>query len=365
MKLEIKMPFYATASLVSIGLFTFIGLLFFSQKIIVPILYATIVAIVLGPVIRFFVRKGMNRVLAITLTLFAVIIITISCAALLSSQMLQFAKSFPKLIEKLHLMIDESSVWVSSHFHISPYNINAWLVKKNDEIANGASTAIAQTIINTGSLLVAVVLCFVYVFMILYYQPLLLEFLQIVFKSNKQTDINEILTETRNIIRGYLTGLLLEAAIVAALNSTVLLVLGIEYAILLGVVSAILNMIPFLGGILAVSLPMLIAITTKSASYSLLVLVGYLIIQFIDNHFIIPKVVASRVKLNALVSVAVVLIGGAIWGIAGMFLSIPLTAIVKLIFDRVDVLKPWGYLLGDTMPPVVNLKYNLWKKKLH
>ena len=74
--------------------------------------------------------------------------------------------------------------------------------------------------------------------------------------------------------------------------------------------------------------------------------------QFIDNNFIVPKVVASKVKVNALISIIIVLAGGALWGVAGMFLSLPLTAIVKVIFDRVENLKPWGFLIGDTMPAI-------------
>jgi predicted PurR-regulated permease PerM len=79
-----------------------------------------------------------------------------------------------------------------------------------------------------------------------------------------------------------------------------------------------------------------------------------MIIQIVDNNYIIPRLVASRVKINALVSIVVVLIGGAMWGIAGMFLSIPLTAIVKVIFDRITHLKPFGYLLGDDLPEMAN-----------
>jgi predicted PurR-regulated permease PerM len=125
-----------------------------------------------------------------------------------------------------------------------------------------------------------------------------------------------------------------------------LLVIGIDYAILLGVLGAFLNVIPYVGGITSISLPIIIAATTKSPMHAMMVLFFYLLIQFADNHYIIPKVVASKVKLNALASVIVVLVGGALWGIPGMFLSIPLTAIIKVVFDHVEVLKPWGYLLG-------------------
>jgi len=82
----------------------------------------------------------------------------------------------------------------------------------------------------------------------------------------------------------------------------------------------------------------------------ILVFIIYLVIQFVDNHFIVPKIVASRVQINALVSIIVVLVGGAIWGVPGMFLSIPLTAIAKVICDHIEPLKPWGFLLGNIVP---------------
>ena len=121
--------------------------------------------------------------------------------------------------------------------------------------------------------------------------------------------------------------------------------------ILLGVLGAILNMLPFIGGILAVILPILIATVTKDGFHTqLLVIIAYIVIQFTDNHFLVPYIVSSKVKINALISIIVVLLGGAVWGISGMFLSIPFIGVLKIIFDRIPELKPWGKLLGDDIP---------------
>jgi len=141
---------------------------------------------------------------------------------------------------------------------------------------------------------------------------------------------------------------LVEGGIVALLQTVALLIIGVDYALLLGVVCAIINVIPYFGGFVAVTLPMLIAFVTHSLSSALLVMASFLFIQLLDNNYLIPKVVASKVKINALVSVIVVLAGGALWGIAGMFLSIPLTAIIKVVFDHIEPLQPWGFLLGNS-----------------
>jgi predicted PurR-regulated permease PerM len=108
---------------------------------------------------------------------------------------------------------------------------------------------------------------------------------------------------------------------------------------------------------------MMIALVTKdSAWYAFYVMAVYYLVQLIDNNYIVPKIVASKVRINALVSILVVLAGGALWGVSGMFLSIPLIAIIKVICDHIDSLHPIGYLLGDTMPENIILKIKLLKK---
>jgi predicted PurR-regulated permease PerM len=137
---------------------------------------------------------------------------------------------------------------------------------------------------------------------------------------------------------------------VATLNSVALLLLGIEYAILLGIIGAFVNVIPYIGGIVGVALFGVVAIVTKSPVYIIYIIIIYSVIQFIDNHYIVPKIVASKVKINALFAIVVVIAGNAIWGIPGMFLSIPLLAIVKLICDNIEPLKPWGFTVTPCHP---------------
>ena len=145
-----------------------------------------------------------------------------------------------------------------------------------------------------------------------------------------------------------MVGLLLEMAIVTILNTTGFLIIGIQYAVFLAVLAAVLNLIPYIGMLVASVICMAVTLTT-SDNVADIIWVGVILIavQFIDNNFIMPYVVSSKVRINALVTIIGVLIGGALAGIPGMFLSIPGIAILKAIFDRVDGLNPWGDLLGD------------------
>lgn len=358
-----KVPFYARASVILVGFFVFITMLYLLQDIIVPIIYSIMIAILLIPMVDFFVRKKMNRVLAITSSLILVGFVGLIALVILSSQLSSFTESFPKLVDRFYEILDQTVLWFSSQFNVSTKKLNLFITDFKTEMVNNSRTFIGNTINTVGNTVIVMVLIPVYVFMILFYQPLLLDFIRKVFGKNNQVEVNLVLASTKNLTQKYLIGLLIEFALVALLNSIGLLILGIKYAVVLGIIGAILNIIPYLGGIVAVALPMMVALVTKdSAWYAVYIMIAYYLIQLFDNNFIIPKIVASKVKINALVSIIVVFLFGALWGISGMFLSIPLTAIIKVIFDNIDSLKPWGFLLGDTMPPIEIFKIKFKKK---
>ncbi|MGB4969258.1 MAG: AI-2E family transporter [Saprospiraceae bacterium] len=364
MNTTLKFPFYAKFAFIVIGLTAVVCTMYFGQHIIVPLIYATIIAILLNPLVNLLVRKNINRVVAISFVVFLAILVVLSIVYLISAQITLFNDSYPLLKERFNEIWLRSMHWISVHFNIKPASINKWIKNSQEEAVNNLGGAIGQTIFMINSVLVIVVLLPVYLFMILFYKNLLLEFVRQLFNAEHHEAVFDVLTNSKKIIQVYLIGLLFEAAIIATLNSLGLFLLGIEYAIILGITGALLNVIPYIGGVVAIALPMIIAFVTKdSYSYSILVLIIYVIIQFVDNHFIIPHIVAAKVKLNALVSVIVVLIGGALWGIPGMFLSIPLTAIVKVIFDNVGPFKPWGFLLGNVVP-TSKMKLSYIKKRV-
>jgi predicted PurR-regulated permease PerM len=294
-------------------------------------------------------RKKINKLVAISFAVLLAISFAVSMLYILSTQLSMFSETYPQLKQKFAETSNEFVHWVSKEFNIRVSRINAWTKETQSEAID--DFAIGDTLAEAGEIIMIALLLPVYLFMILYYKPLLLEFIRRLFKLEYQNTVTSILESSKNIIQTYLVGLFFELIIVAILNSAGLLLLGIQYAIILGIIGAILNLIPYIGGIIAIALPMIIAFVTKDSLTSpILVFFVYLFIQFIDNNFIVPKIVAARVQINALVSVIAVLIGGALWGISGMFLSIPVTAILKVIFDQIEPLKPWGFLLGDIVP---------------
>ncbi|MEO6168555.1 MAG: AI-2E family transporter [Chitinophagales bacterium] len=363
MKDKIILPFYAKITTILFGLVVFTFILYVGRDILVPLIYATIFAILLNPLVNFLDSKGVNRILAIFISL----LFGMLCAGLVmyfvSSQISRFSSEFPQLKEKFNIFFSEIIRWVSGTFNISKSTIDQWVTDTRTGIVENSQAVLGKTLLTLSGILVLVFLLPVYIFMILFYKTLVLQFIHKIFDRTHHDKVADVLMESKGLIQNYLIGLLIESAIVAALNSTALIILGIKYAILIGIISALLNIIPYIGGLISISLAMIMALITKSPSYVLFVFLAYIIIQFLDNNFLVPKIVASKVKINALVSIVVVLIGNAIWGIPGMFLSIPLTAIIKVIFDRIEPLKPWGFLLGDNMPAPGQMIFNFKRKQ--
>jgi AI-2 transport protein TqsA len=353
----LKFPLFVKATFFIIGLYALISMLYIGQEIIVPVIYATLFAILLNPVVNLFVRLKLKRILAIIITLLIVLALITSLSFFLTSQSNKSGVALSILIDKFYLLLNNSIANFSIRFNVSVVSINDYVAKTRVEALSHLSQVVETAINTVGSTLFVLLILFMYIFMILFYQPHFMEFIHKLWGKTYGKEVAEFLSCTKSLIQSYLTGLLIELVIVATLYATGLCIIGIKYAILLGIIGALLNIIPYLGGLIAASLYMLIAFVTKdSASYVLWVLALFVMVHLIDNSYIIPKLVASKVKINAFVAITAILAGGALWGVPGMFLAIPLTGVVKLIFDRIEPLKPWGYFLSDTHPPILNLK---------
>jgi predicted PurR-regulated permease PerM len=220
------------------------------------------------------------------------------------------------------------------------------------QVKAGIGPLIGRALGSVAGTLITVSLIPVYTFLLLYYRVLILNFIYDIFAEEHEGEVQTVLRQSRGAIQSYMYGLVIRALIVAGMNILALLLLGVPYAILLGLLGAILNVLPLFGGVLATLLAIAVATLTKEGIHTQVgITICYVVIQFIDNHFLIPYIVGSRVKINALISVIAILLGAAVWGFSGMIVAIPFIGILKIIFDRIPEMKPWGRLLGTEEEP--------------
>lgn len=344
---EKEYPFYIKSTVILFGLILLTYVLLNLADILIPLAFALIIAMLLNPLVNKLRKKKIGNVISICIALFVAILAVGLIFYFLSSQIAGLSDNLPILKARFNGILHDLQGWLQQKFGLS--------TKKQMQLINEGmnnSKALIGTTLNSVVGIIGVILLLpVYVFLFLYYKTLILKFLFSVFAEKNSDKVAEILGQTKLAIQSYMVGLLFEATIVAVLNSTALLIIGVKYAILLGVLGALLNLLPYIGGIIAIALPVLMAtVTSEGYSMQLWIIIAYAIIQFVDNNILVPRIVSSKVQINALISILAVLLGGALWGVAGMFLSIPFVAILKIIFDRINELKPWGELLGDEVP---------------
>ncbi len=340
-------PAYQKFSLTVLGLVALFYAFAQAEPIVVPLLFSLLLAMLLNPFVERLKRWHFPSLLAILIAVLFAMSALMGLAYFIGTQAANFSDTLPELQERLAKLGSVLQRWVQDTFDLKRSEVSSAVEKVKDEGMAKGGTMVGTTLTTVGTLFAFFFLLPVFTFLLLLYKRLLITFLRKLFPEKDQPVVQDVLTQTKGVVQSYLMGLLMEAGIVTVLNWVGLMIIGVQYALLLAVIGAVLNLIPYIGMIVATILPIIIALATMEPSAALWVLGLYLFVQFVDNNFIVPNVVASRVELNALVSIVVVMIFGALWGIPGMFLSIPLTAIVKVIFDRVPALEPFGFVLGD------------------
>lgn len=346
-------PFYKRLAFNLLSLLILGVVLYLAQGILKPLFFAILLSVLLLPVTNFFRSIKFNRLFSILITLILSSIIILTILYFLSRQVFNFLDDFENIQKRLDALYYSLQQWVKSEFGVTILRQDEYIHSTGERM--DASKIVGRTFVSLTEMMSYVVLLPIYTFLILYYKDLIKNFLIAVFKSSNEDNVRDILSESRIVSQQYILGLLIEVVIVFALNSIGFLILGIHYALFLALVAALLNLVPYIGMLIANIFCMIITFVFSENIYDA-VWVGVIlaIVQFIDNNFLMPLIVGSKVKINALVTLLGVLAGGAIWGISGMFLSIPALAVLKVIFDRVDSLKPYGLMLGDETIRVVH-----------
>jgi len=342
-------PFYIRGTIILLGLCLLIFTLSTLRALFIPFALAGVIAMLLNPVVDWLHARKMNRVVAITICVVFSILLIGFVGWFIISQAARVGEDFPQMKMKFEKQFHSFQVFISNEANINMAKQDALIAKGKGSLGPVLASLAGSML---GSLAVIVLLP-VYLFLLLYYKQLMLNFIYEVVNDQYAGKLDKVLNESKTAIQKYMSGLMLETLIVATLNSIALLIFGIKYALLIGVLGALLNLIPYIGGIIAIGLPVIVATVTKDGFNTQLGVIGaYLLIQFIDNHYLLPVIVSSKVRINALISIVATISMGMLWGVAGMFLSIPLVGILKIAFDRIPGMEPWGKLFGDEVPMV-------------
>lgn len=358
------MPLTVRRSIELLGLCLLFSIFYLASSIIMPLLMAFFVSLVLLPAYRFLRKIKIPEVIAIVLVILMATLIILGILTIFSFQVAGLVKDFPMLEKNLNEHWQTLSTWINKVTQLSVQEQITMLQKQGTNLLSNAGTYLSGAAVSLTGVFVFVGLLPIYIFLILFYKNLLLRFVFLWFKKEDHPQVESALRGTEVIIKSYLIGLMIQVTYMTVLLGGLLMILGIKHAFLIAIIFAVLNLIPYVGALVGNIIGILLTLTSSNdLSQVLIVLVAISAVQFLDNNILMPRIVGSKVKINALVSIIAVVVGGTLAGVSGMFLSLPLVAILKIIFDHSAEFTHWGFLLGDERPglspmtnPVVRLR---------
>jgi predicted PurR-regulated permease PerM len=326
-----------------IGIFIYVG-----HGVLVPIYFSILLSILLLPVTNLLQKCYLPRTLANLVAVVLALALIATIVYFISTQMVGFLKDIPAIRQHLAEHITSLQQWLEQKWHISTTEQKVYVDNIREGVKHSGGQYIGETFLTVSQTVVFIIIVAIYSFLILCYRHLIKRFLFAVFSSEHKERLQFVMQESKQIIQKYMTGLLIEMAIVAACNSTVLLIIGVKYAVFLGVFAAVLNIVPYIGLFTGLAFTVLVTMGNSSNLHDIVwIVVSMEIIHFLDANFLMTKIVGSKVKINALMTIVGVVIGGSMIGLAGIFLALPTIAILNVIFSQIDALKPWSILLSD------------------
>ncbi len=359
------MPVTVRRSIELIGLYVLGTLLYMGSGILTPLLLAFFISLVLLPLLGFFKRKKIPEVLGIALCILLLFIVIGLIVWFFSMQIANLVSDFPQLEKNVTSHLNNISDWINKKTHFSSDRQLALIKEQSNKLLNYAGGMLSGATASISSIFVLVGLIPIYIFLILFYKNLLLKFMFMWFPHHNHEKLEDAMKETQTIIKSYLVGLLIQITYVTVLLGGLLMIFGIKHALLIGAIFAILNLIPYIGALIGNIIGVLLTLTSSNEIWPIFtVLIVIAAVQFLDNNILMPRIVGSKVKINALATIIGVILAGAIAGVSGMFLSLPIIAVLKIVFDRSDNFKQWGVLLGDERPARSPMTFPVFRKNI-
>lgn len=342
----IVLPFYARFALALLSVVLIIFLMHEAKTILIPLFFSLLISLMLLPITQWLERRKLPRSLAALISILLFVTVIAGLFLFMGQQISDFTNDLPMLGQRLQSWAGDLQTWINDKYHLNYSRQIEYLNRAAAGIFNYASTIAQVFFLALGGFVIWTIFVFIFSFFMLTHRSLLKKFVVCLFSDRHRSRVNEVMRETKQLANGYVLGLMIEMGVVAVLNVVVLLIFGIKYALLLGILAAVLNIIPYIGIYTATAIAALVTISNSTPGHALTVIIILIIVHFIDANILLPRIVGSHVKMNPLITIVAVLSGSILWGLSGTFLFIPLTAMLKIIFERVDGLKPWAILMG-------------------
>jgi predicted PurR-regulated permease PerM len=321
--------------------------LYYGRELLVPLVYGAFFAMLMAPVCRKLEEKNLNRTIAVVICVLILLICLLAIFAIIVGQITSFIDDLPAIQKKLYEVLTEAEKFIQRHFDVSPPR-QIEIVKQ--QIANaGKSTGsyFGQVLTGISGTLGGLILTVVYTFLLLFHKERYETFFMKLYGKDDPKHVAEVINDITCVGQKYISGRFITVVILWVVYTVALMMLGIKEALLLSAIAALLSIIPYVGTILGSIFPFLVAFISKDLATAFWVAAVLMFLHSLSTYFIEPIVIGRKVKLSAMAMIVAIIAGGFLWGISGMILFIPALAMARIVFEYVDRLKPYSYLIAD------------------
>ena len=348
MKRFIPLPFYVKLACVLISILLLGYLAKIGDTILIPMILGLLFALLLIPLSNFMERRlHFPRTLAGILSVILFFGVLGYGLFLLASQLTLLKEDFPAFKQQIMDGVGNLQTWVSQQFGIQHKDQIDFINKTASKSVDSGTLFLGTFILSLSSIFILFVFTFLYTFFLLIYRGHIVKFLLFANRVNDRPVVLDVVNQIQYVVKKYLIGLLIQMSLVSLLVFITLSLIGVKYSLLLALITGVFNVLPYVGIFSSMLIIAILTFATSSFTHVILVILALIVVHILDSNFIVPKIVGSKVKVNSLFAMLSIIIGEMVWGISGMFLAIPILAIVKIVMDRIKELKPWGFLLGE------------------
>ena len=345
---EVKQASVVYYTFLLIGLSLLVFVLRKLDNVLLPILFAALLAVLLLPLVTRLERWRLPRVWAIIVALLLVIGTLVGLFYLFGSQIMSLREELPKLQARSVQYFDQVQQWAQVKFGYQPMSKEQLIDNSMKSVKSSAGGFLGSTLSTTAGVLSVTTLVPIYIFCFLYYRDHMRQFMFRFVAPDKRTSVLHTMDSIQTVVQAYIQGLLTVIVIVSILNAIGLLVLGVKFAVFFAVFASVLAIIPYIGILVGSAIPALVTLVETGSPGKAAAVVGvFVFVQFLEGNFITPMITGSKVSINPMAAIIALILGGELWGTPGMILSIPLIAVLKVVFDASKTTEPWGFLLGD------------------
>ena len=350
-------PTYQKLASIFVALIAGVFILYTLRETLIPLAFSILLAILLHPVCAWLETHRVPRVGAILLSILALFVVLVILVYVVSIQIGSFADELPRITEKAEVLLDQTLTMGERYLNISRTQQVSEAKKYLINALSEGRAVLLNTLVTTTGAISTFVLLPLYIFFLLLYRDFFRRFVHKAITGVPNEELNLLLKKIYDVIKSYLSGLFLVILIVGVLNSIGLLIIGVPHAIFFGFLAGFLILIPYIGILIGSVLPALLSVVTLDSPWYAVAVIGAMsFVQFLEGNFITPNIVGSKVSVNPLAAIVALFLGGQLWGLSGLILALPVTAILKVIFDSVPTLEPYGFLLGEPVHEVAEEK---------